>query len=924
MKIAALSIAVLPFAAEAAFQASFDRDFTAETSAGPVQGRYSAEVLWENLATYLQPGVVETAALIGTGDTKDEDYHVTWNNAGYFSPEHGGVAFWVSPRDWDGDDAHFHVFFRAEGPDADLLLYKYPDGRLLFLMGPKRKAADGSDRRTNVSCSVTDWKRGDWHYVVATWGDGEMDLYVDGKLMGKSAVTAAPGSPFATFGAGGLRPLQWKTPQNRTLIDELLVEDRRMTPFDALSVYLEQRPAKKAANVEDPISPEDEAKMKAPETWRGNDIGKARDGEVPPPWSPVGWNEGVFACWNRTYNFGGGFLPRQIVAGGEKLFARPPTLKMDGLEVSTAAPRLVSKTAERATFTFSGKAGGFGVSVSAYAEFDGFVWYELELKPESAAATFGSLVMEFPFAKNASTLFNAMVKQYGAHAAGACGEFRDFEFDLFRDTSRTMFVGNDKVGLEWFCEEMTDWCVTKKESALRLVKGKESNSLVLAFADRPPPRAKSLKYRFGLQAQPVRPMAKDWRRLREVSYSLTEREFVRPPSIYSYFVWESLHNVPDADYPLPDLAARRAKAEAKSKTLCWYFAGFSTSPYAPAWRKHGPEWTQTPPAIGTIGSATSRQWAFVRVCPSGDGYVDYYLAGLEDAVKRLDMEGLYFDNQDPQFCDNALHGHGWRGQDGKRYKTYNLLATRELAQRIYRMFRRLKPNGHIMRHMSQKNISPVNGFADSLADGECYCSTVGLDESYLNVFDPASFRAQFRAAPYGIARYFIPQFQRAINLNGRGKQHYLETWAKSADLVKHRSVLRHFLGYIIVHDAQIWPRFGITGNEWYRIQDRFGFDGNERFIMYTDDESPFRYGGGRVMASVYSKPGGSILVAIMNDADVPLERLSFDRGRMAALAEGRELSFRDAETGRDVKIVGDAFAVSVAPRDFAVLENTPR
>ena len=142
--------------------------------------------------------------------------------------------------------------------------------------------------------------------------------------------------------------------------------------------------------------------------------------------------------------------------------------------------------------------------------------------------------------------------------------------------------------------------------------------------------------------------------------------------------------------------------------------------------------------------------------------------------------------------------------------------------------------------------------------------------------------------------------------------------------MKHRSVLRHFLGYIIVHDAQIWPRFGITGNEWYRIQDRFGFDGSERFIMYTDRESPFRYGGGRVMASVYSKPGGSLLVAIMNDEDAPLERLTFDRARMSALAEGRELAFRDAETGRKVEIEGDAFALSIAPRDFAVLETMPR
>lgn len=920
MKKAFALLAAVPLCASAAFQASFDKDFTAETSDGPAKGTYSAEILWENLATYLQPGVVETAVLVGTGDARNEDYHVTWENRGFITPEHGGVAFWVSPQDWDGSDGNFHVFFRAEGPDADLIVYRYTNGRLLFLMGPKRKAADGSDRRAQVACSAADWKKGDWHYVVATWGDGEMDLYVDGKLLGRSPCEK-PGSAFTRLGAGGLRPLDWKTPQNRTLIDELLLENRRMTDFDALSVYLEKRPAKKAAAGADEITPEIAAKMKEPETWRGSDSGKARAGEVPPPWTPVGWRNGVFSCWNRSYDFGGGFLPRQIVAGGEGLFSRAPVLRMDGAAVVTGAPRVEAKTAERVAFSFSGKAGGYDVSVAEYAEFDGFVWIDLELKPAEASAAFRSLVLEFPFAKKASTLFNANVKQYGDYRPGDCGEFKDYSFDLFKDASRTMFVGNDDVGLEWFCEDMPDWNVSKTSTALRLAKGDGENRLVLTFADRQSAPGKSYRYRFGLQAQPVRPMERDWRRLREVSYSLMDKDVVSPPNFHSFFIWESLHNVPSPEYPLADLAERHRKAREKSDMVNWYFAGFSVSPYAPMWYKYGPQWSQTPPAAGTIGSAKSRQWAFARACPAGDGYIDYYVAGLERAVRELNMEGLYFDNQDAQFCDNALHGHGWRGQDGKRYKTYNLLATRELVQRIYRMFRRVRPEGRIMRHMSMKNISPVNGFADTLADGECYCVTVGREESYKSVFDPAMFRAQYRAFPYGIPRYFIPQFQRAVHLHGKGEKYYQDVWAKPSSLAGHRGVLRHFLGYFIVHDAQIWPRFGVTGNEWYRIQDRFGFDGDERFVLYADAGSPFRYDGGRVMASVYLKAGGKVLVAVMNDTDVMLPRLEFDRRRLEALCAGRGLGFRNMETGAPVAVEGDALAVSVPPRDFAVFGN---
>ena len=51
MKKAFALLAAVPLCASAAFQASFDKDFTAETSDGPAKGTYSAEILWENLAT---------------------------------------------------------------------------------------------------------------------------------------------------------------------------------------------------------------------------------------------------------------------------------------------------------------------------------------------------------------------------------------------------------------------------------------------------------------------------------------------------------------------------------------------------------------------------------------------------------------------------------------------------------------------------------------------------------------------------------------------------------------------------------------------------------------------------------------------------------------------------------------------------------
>ena len=906
--------------ASASFQASFDKDFTAESADGPVLGRYSADVLWENLATYLQPGVVGTAALIGTGKAKDEDYHVVWENKSFLNPDRGSVSFWVCPLDWDGTSTNFHVFFRADGSDAEFLLYYFPDHTFKFILGPSRKV-DGRDLSSCLSVSARDWRKEEWHQVAAVWDGNEMLLYLDGAVRGRTTFVR-PKSTFRRFGAGGVRPLDWKTPQDHSLIDELRIEHEPLAADVLREEYLKNRPStQKSTNALLEMTAEDVAEMKKPELWRNNDVGKEIVGEVPYPWTSVSWEKGsTFVCWNRAYDFADALLPRQILSAGETLFSRPALVKMNGKGIRFGTPVPGVRTAERIELSSVSSAGGYDIRAATRAEFDGFVWIELEFKPQSNKSTFDSLQLEFPFRKETSTLFNAMVKNYGDYKPGDCGAFKDYRRNLFLDWTRTMFVGNERVGLEWFCEEMSDWNLTDLDSSLRLIKGEKENLLVLTLADCAAKPGKTYRYRFGFQAQPVKPLERNWRRVRNVDSSALKDVHATSPNFVLWFPWESVHNVPEARYAFPDVKTRHEKASRRTDTVLWYFAGFSVSPFTPVWKKHGLEWTQSPPAVGTIGQPDNRQWGFARACPQADGYIDYYVWNLERTVRKLGMEGLYFDNQDPQFCDNDLHGHGWVGQDGKRYRTYNLLATRELVKRIWRMYKRVRPNGRIMRHMTQKSVSPITGFADWLCDGECYCGTVGRDESYVKVFDPAMFRAQFMTAPYGIPRYLCAEFQRSIKLYGKGEQYYHDCWEKPEDLAKHQDVIRHFIGYIIVHDALITPHFGVFGNEWYEVQDRFGFDGSERCILYTDPESPFAYDGGRVMASVYCKPDGKVLVAVMNDSDAPLTTLRLDPVKLVRLTGGKA-DFVNAETREKVVVREGVFRVTVPARDYVLIGN---
>ncbi len=977
----------------AVFHAEFDRNFQALSNQGTIEGKHSQEILWETLAAYLPAGLKGNAAMVGTGADGKQDFHIEYPNRGFFSPSKGSIAFWVNPLDWRPDDKHFHVFFRAQGRDADLIVYKGPwSSHLLFLIGPMRKE-NGRNIWTIVKADIKDWKSGQWYFVTAAWGDGKASLYLNGKQAGESDYKNIPENDFVHFGVGGLFPLKWNTPQDFSLIDDLMIYNQALTPAEVRARYAsygygflpddgktpvtaqqifsmadpaagmfrvnfvlnqaepDGTPFRTEAQVIDrngkelirqPVTSEssryqavfpldklppgeytlklqtlrrDETSRgeashaftipQTPESWRNNAIGEQP--AVPAPWTEPSWNaaDAVFDCWNRQYSFGNSALPAQIRSGKEELLAAPIALLLDGKPVSL--PRLAKSQAIRDGFQLEseGNDPNFSIRSQVTAEFDGFIWFDLLLTPKQSLEV-QSLTLDIPFLPAASTLFNAMNKQYFEFQPGHQGTIRNYSMDLYLN-SRAVFIGNDDHGLEWFCEELSSWYNRTPQNSLQIIPGKQSNLLRLNLIDHRRTISAPLRYRFGIQATPVRPLPEQWRLQRVLAKDAN--------SFDPWFPWATLHNIPDPELIKPDYQETLAKKQLDNHRVFHYFAGFTNSPYTPEWSYYGGIWSKQSPALGHYGSLNEREWAFAWNCPADRSYRDYYLQHLSDTVEKLNIQHLYFDNQDAQLCQNPLHHCGWTGTDGNRYDTFNLLATRDLVKRIYKMFKEKRPDGLIMRHMSAKPVTPVVGFGDMLADGELYNGTVGKEESYFNIFSPDMFRAAFRTQPFGVPNYFIPQFQRAIRAHSPIPRRYEDAWLKPEDMLKHRAKLRHFTGYFLVHDALIWPAFGVSIKEWLQIQDRFGFNGQERFILYRSPDSPFA-GSADVLVSCYVLDGRMLAVAMNLSAgsEVTVELLP---EKLKALGV-KATRLVDAETGAVIVPANNTFRVQLQPNDYAV------
>ena len=982
-------LAVVP---SAIFHAEFDQDFNALTTSGTAQGKHSREILWESLQAFLKEGVVGQAAVVGVDENKN-GINIIYPNNGHIDSTKGSIAFWFMPIDWEGNDGDFHILFRAWGKDASMLCYKTPEKKLLFLFGPER-LENGAKIWTQAQASTPNLKPGKWYFYAATWDKDEIALYLNGRLLDKRKLTAAPGD-FSHFGVGGKFPEKWVHPHGTTLMDDVMLYNVPLTPEHVRARFSSYH---RALEVDESISPApakvvtlvdakkgvielrfvenraqkdgtpfdvtiEFAKEDGSIAWSGTStsempmhsieipmgkiapgtykivlkaVGKdgvvagktdfdfmmsdgnepwrktatADDDSLPSPWTPVSFADNSFACWNRSVDFKGSLLPLQITSGGVKLLESGATLLCNGKPLPLDGEFKCARKSD-ASVRLEGKKDGaaFRMEAKVLCEFDGFVWFDITLTP-NAKTDVESLVLDIPFTKEASTLFNAMHKQYMDFKPGDYGFFKDYSMNLFTG-NRIIFVGNDSVGLEWFCETLEDWYVENQKKTLQLIKGERSNLLRLNMIDHKVTVDSPLTYRFGIQPLPVRPMTPNWRLVR-----LARGE---KNSFNAFWKFSTRHNSMFKGHVRPDYDENKALQLTRYSRIFEYTAGFTMSPLVPEWPYYCLEWSKNPPALGVYGAENNPQEFFGWICPKSESMRNYYTYNLRERVNELNIKDLYVDNQDAQLCSNSYHGCGFTGKDGKKYASFNILSTRDLTKRIYKIIREHNPEGQVFRHMSQKPYMPAISFSDYLCDGECYNKTVAEDESYLNILEPSLMRACYRSLPYGIPNYFIPQFQRAISLHSPIKNRYPDAWQKPEDMRKHEPVLRHFLGYFLVHDAQIWPSFGISLKKWWRIQDACGFDGTEKFILYSDEACPFR-SKEKFMVSCYILKNGRIVIVAMNDTEKPVQTIAFDAAKLKALGIS-DLSFMNLEAVQNVKVADGTIDAAVPPRDYILLGN---
>ena len=202
------------------FYAPFDGSADAAMARG--DGNAEAAVPCEYM-----PGVLGQAIVVGSppGETAEtKAIGIGYHTAGNALREQGSVAVWVQALDWEVGDGKNHRFLTFPGQGVTFYFYVFYPGNTWWLLLKK------SGNRP-VGGWVPSWKPGEWHHLVATWREGEMAVFVDGKQSGRATENVPLTERLADrFWLGSFH-------EPRSAFDELTIFRRPLASAEITALY---------------------------------------------------------------------------------------------------------------------------------------------------------------------------------------------------------------------------------------------------------------------------------------------------------------------------------------------------------------------------------------------------------------------------------------------------------------------------------------------------------------------------------------------------------------------------------------------------------------------------------------------------------------------------------------------------------------
>ncbi len=629
--------------------------------------------------------------------------------------------------------------------------------------------------------------------------------------------------------------------------------------------------------------------------WLGNKIGC--DDIIVPPYTPMVVKGQTVSHLLRDFVFGKNGLPASVKAAGGEVLASPIDFEIKAfgkvLKAKKSAFQFTKKSPTRVEFTATTDYPGLKVKLDAWMEYDGFLFYTMNLIPESTIKI-DSFVMKMHYK-------NAILFHYGNQEIRTNRSYYHIPEDLPGtgkiwdtknvkvDNLRTKFLpyvwlGEHKRGLFWFAESDKGWSTKMENSGYDLHREKDGSiSMRIKFINVPVELKSARAIQFGFLATPIKPdktghqLSYRWDHTMGMgvltcgfeildTWMTQQLAYKDPKKSHVMYLAGNLYNAGESEF-------KYFAQEALIKPRMDYTLSMGSQKY----KVKGPK-------------SDAYLLNYVDWSP---GLRDFYIWRMEKILRDTMMDGIYLDNNYPTF-DKDMQKQGklaYLREDGTIQPGSHILVVRDF-------FKRLAVLGHkynkryprVVLHTTAVQYLPRYTFCDVGYGGEM---NIPKDGDHFNVFYSA-WPEIMLGVDWGIGRGMLTM------LHGKGLH----------ETPRHTRAM--YAAYKI-YDMGMWntASHGKTNKLFQQIEKDFGSNAPDcKFVMWRYNTLvKFDKKDNLIRCSYFQRPG-KYLFYLANHGKSD-RKVSF-----SILEKGTLL---DAENGKVIAAVNGKYTLDVKKHDLRIL-----
>ncbi|MDP7253065.1 MAG: DUF6067 family protein [Planctomycetota bacterium] len=633
--------------------------------------------------------------------------------------------------------------------------------------------------------------------------------------------------------------------------------------------------------------------------WVGSAVGVTDN--VLEPWTPLELDQGSVLCWGRRYRFDGPFLSsvesqkKEMLRDGIRM-----TLKTEGRSAilkTSAGTETKLKRASR--LERSGTAIFEGTSLQAewesWLEYDGLVVSTITLVPPKGGIEIQTLDLNIPLVPGLKYIRGARKSPNRMDWNGR--EWRS-HFEPF------IWLTDEDRGFLYFCESEANWIYARGEQ-VTVVRGGEDAGIRLRLITRPTRLSKPVRYQFGFQATPVKPLMTGWREM-NFGPGLPIKHQTHQPWMNGYTDKNGLWTA-----PRPDVITKFDIERHNKGVLTFFYATTSCTPNNhPTYHLFRKLWNSPYPAqFGPYQNKESRfrpatsPYHLVPVCPGAPTFVDYELWLAKRFHEQTGAMAFYTDTDGIWPCENRSHGCGFEDVFGKKGVSYTILNKREFSKRIAalcRQFKRDGERGYWMTHCHSKLVPPVHCFADFFWPGEEYTHRLyGNRWYYTDTMDELDWRAQLNSNVAGLPHIFLPEFKRGT---------------KDPTDINQPQPTESLLAMCAVNDINTSAAYCHlpTMIDWWSLRKKLNLNSG-KFIAYWREDCPAKAINKKARASVYLWPKRAAVALANISPQKQSVKCKLDLEKMGLAAKVKAVDMR---SGKSLEIKDGVIETPIAARSF--------